>query len=74
MCKPSRVVKNVQKEFGVRNAALENESYILRRHTYPPFNVSIAFKDDDLILTKCRNHHSPILLIHQSKQHIECCD
>ena len=32
-----RVVKNVPKKFRARNAALEHESYILRRHTYPLF-------------------------------------
>ena len=51
-----RVVKFIPREFRARNRTLEYESFILRKHTVPPFKVKIEYSEDDLVLTKCLLH------------------
>ena len=63
--------QEVPKELRARKAAVEHESYILSRRTFPPFKVIIASAEDDLILSKCSNNHTYTLgahLHHQEKQ------
>ena len=48
-----RVVKFIPKQFTARNRAIENEAFILRKHTIPPYKTRIEFSDTDLVLTKC---------------------
>ena len=48
-----KVVKFVPKQFRARNRTLENEAFILRKHTVPPFMTKIDYIEDDLVLTKC---------------------